>query len=219
MKYLVIGCGRVGAELAYRLYSKGHKITVIDNSATNFQNLNPEFRGKTLEGDAMNEEVLHRAEIESIDGVAAVTNSDTYNAVVAHIARSIFHLKNIVVRNYIPQWLPLLELFGFQTVSSSSWGAQRVEELLYDLEMRTIFSAGNGEIILYEFVVPAHFTGKKISDLFPSNIYRVSSITHATQAFLPPEDYILEEGDVVTLSTTNEGITELRKLFVISKEV
>lgn len=60
MKYLVIGCGRVGAELAYRLYSKGHKITVIDNSATNFQNLNPEFRGKTLEGDAMNEEVLHR---------------------------------------------------------------------------------------------------------------------------------------------------------------
>lgn len=30
MKTIVVGCGRVGAELAYRLYQKGHDLTVID---------------------------------------------------------------------------------------------------------------------------------------------------------------------------------------------
>ena len=218
MNYIVIGCGRVGAELAYRLYSKGHKITVIDNVAPNFHNLNSDFRGKTLEGDAMNEEVLHRAGIETVDGLAVVTNSDTYNAVVAHLVHSFYHLTNIVVRNYAPNWLQIHEAFGFQTVSSSSWGAQRVEELLYDLDMRTIFSAGNGEIELYEFVVPVHFSGKRISDLIPGDGYRLSSITHAGQAILPPNDYILEEGDVVILSATIEGITELQKHFQQKKE-
>ena len=62
--------------------------------------------------------------------MAAVTNSDSLNAVVAHIPRAFYHVPVVVVRNYDPNLRVVIEAFGLQTVSSTSWGAQRVEELL-----------------------------------------------------------------------------------------
>ena len=32
MNFIVVGCGRVGAELAYRLFKSGHQVVVVDSS-------------------------------------------------------------------------------------------------------------------------------------------------------------------------------------------
>ena len=86
MNFFVIGCGRVGSELAFRLYKNGHKVVVLDKSRDALNGLPPEFRGRTIEGDVLAEQMLERAGIAEADGVATVTNSDTLNAVVAHMA-------------------------------------------------------------------------------------------------------------------------------------
>jgi trk system potassium uptake protein len=39
MHLIVVGCGRVGSELAYRLFQRGHKVVVVDHSAKTFSNL------------------------------------------------------------------------------------------------------------------------------------------------------------------------------------
>ncbi|MBE0410986.1 MAG: TrkA family potassium uptake protein, partial [Anaerolineales bacterium] len=130
MNYLVVGCGRLGAELAYSMSQKGHEITVIDNHVDSFRNLDPDFRGRTVIGEATDEDVLHRAKIETADGVAVVTNSDSLNIVIAHIARTVYQIPAIIVRNYDPKLRPLYDTFGFQVVSSTGWGSQRIEELL-----------------------------------------------------------------------------------------
>ena len=106
MNIIVVGCGRVGAELAYRLFQQGHQVTVVDIVAAAFDNLDPSFRGRTVEGDVLAQDVLRRAGIESADGLAAVTSSDTLNAVVGHVARTVYHVPNVVVRNYEPRWSP-----------------------------------------------------------------------------------------------------------------
>src|SRR5512136_1785366 len=100
MNLLVVGCGRVGAELSYRLFKSGHQVVVVDSNREAFNRLPPEFRGRTLEGEGLAENVLERAGIRDADGVAAVTNSDTLNAIVAHTARAIFGVRTVVVRNY-----------------------------------------------------------------------------------------------------------------------
>jgi trk system potassium uptake protein TrkA len=102
MNMIVVGCGRLGAELAYRLYQKGHRVTVIDQVMNAFNNLPSDFLGRTIEGEVLNKGVLQRAGIEHADGLAVVTNSDSLNAVVAHIAHSEYNLTNVVVRNYDP---------------------------------------------------------------------------------------------------------------------
>jgi len=210
MHMIVVGCGRVGAELAYRLFQKGHRVTVIDSVAQSFNNLHPDFRGRTIEGEALNEDVLIRAGIATADGLAVVTRSDTINAVVAHVARVAFDIPTVVVRNYDPRWRYLFEAFNLQVVSSSSWGAQRIEELLHHAEMRTVFSAGNGEVEIYEFPVPKTLAGTLLGDLVPPEQCIPVSLTRAGSAMLPRPNLTLQEGDVLLVGATFYGIEELR---------
>jgi trk system potassium uptake protein TrkA len=218
MDYIVIGSGRVGAELAYRLYQKGHTVTVVDHTDEAFSNLNPNFRGRTIEGEVLNEDVLRRAGIESASGLAVVTSSDSINAVVGYIARSIFHVPNIVVRNYEPNRRSLIEAFGLQVVASSSWGAQRIEELLEYGEVRTVFSAGNGEVEIYEFSIPAGLVGRTIGELLGTEGCSFVALTRAGQAFIPSRDTALELGDILLVSATDQGILNLRQRFLVEQE-
>jgi trk system potassium uptake protein TrkA len=211
MNIIVVGCGRVGAQLAYRLYQKGHQVTVIDHMDTAFDNLPPDFRGRMVEEEALNQDVLRRAGIEQANGLAAVTNSDSVNAVVAHVARAAYHVPNVVVRNYDPSWRPLHEAFGLQVVSSASWGAQRLEELLYHVEIRTVFSAGNGEVEIYEFSVPEAWHGRSLQDVLLDDQCLAVAVARAGKAMLPSDEMLLEAGDVVLLSATTEGIEALRQ--------
>lgn len=211
MNIIVVGCGRLGAKLAYRLYQKGHEVAVVDRVTEAFDNLPPDFRGHTLEAEVLNEDILHRAGIEKADGLASVTNSDTINAVVAHVARTVYHVPHVVARNYDPRFLSLHEAFGLQVVSSSTWGAQRIEELLSHPFVRTIFSAGNGEVEVYEFMVPDAWHGKNLQNLLPEGGCVAVALTRIGQAMLPSPGMNLEAGDVIQLSATLEGIQTLRK--------
>ncbi len=211
MKMIVIGCGRVGAELASRLYQNGHTVVVVDSVESAFQNLPVEFRGRTVQGEALNKDVLLRAGIEEADGLAVVTNNDTLNAVVGHLARKHYSVPVVVVRNYDSRWRQVHEGFGIQTVSSSSWGAQRIEELLYQQETRTVFSAGNGEVELYEFAVPDEWEGKSLAKLMPDAECVLAALTRAGKAMLPECDVILKAGDIVLISATLAGSELIRQ--------
>ncbi len=218
MKYVVVGAGRVGAELAQRLSKQGHDVTVLDVQDINMDNLSTGYRGRALTADPLNRDVLKQAGIEGADGLAAVSNSDSVNAVVAHLARTVYHVPNVIVRNYDPRWRPLMEAFGLQIISPSTWGAQRIEELLYQSDLRAVFSAGNGEVEIYEFIVPAAWNGRRVSELFSDGICRVMALTRAGKAFSPACEFLMETGDIAHVSATFEGANELRRRLKMAQE-
>jgi trk system potassium uptake protein TrkA len=123
-----------------------------------------------------------------------------------------------VVRNYSPHQRSLLEAFGLQVISPSSWGAQRIEELVSGLAVHTVFSAGNGEVEVYEFAVPAEWAGRNLSDMLPEGQAIAVSLTRAGRAILPDSDTILKAGDVVHVSATIEGITAFREQMKVMRE-
>lgn len=209
MKYIVVGCGRAGAELARRLFEQGHEVSVIDQRGEAFENLGSTFRGRTIEGDVLDQRVLRRAGIEGTDGLAAVTNSDSVNAVVAYAAKTIFKVPQVVARNYDPGRMALFEAFGLQVVSSTGWGAQRIEELLIHGELLSVFSAGNGEVEVYEVGIPAGWWGRRLKELAGEEALIIAH-TRAGRARLPDGDEPLEEGDVVHISATLRGIQAVR---------
>ena len=211
MKIIVVGCGRIGTALAHSLFKRGHKVSVIDDNPSAFNTLPSDFEGKTLEGTGMDQDVLMRAGIETCDALAAVTNNDALNAVVCHIAKTEFSVPNIVARNYHPHLLPIFESFNIQVVSSTSWGAQRIEELLEDAEGIAVFSAGNGEVEIYEIKVPDGWNGKRVDELVTCSECKWMAITRAGSAFLPEGDSVLESGDVLTVAATFTGITKTRE--------
>src|SRR5512141_3139141 len=203
MNFIVVGCGRVGAELCYHLFKRGHQIVVVDINKEAFNRLHPDFRGRTLEGEGLAEGVLERAGIRDADGLAAVTNSDTLNAVVAHAAHIIYNVPNVVARNYDPNLRSVIEAFGLQSVGSTSWGAQRVEELLMNPSQRMVYSAGNGEVEVYEMQIPEGWNGRTLDDLLkPLDQCFPVALSRAGRSSLPEPTTKLQTGDLLDVSST-----------------
>jgi trk system potassium uptake protein len=210
MNIIVVGCGRVGAELSQHLFKRGHQVVAVDSNREAFNRLHPDFRGRTLEGEGLAESVLERAGIREADGLAAVTNSDTLNAVVAHISREFYNVPNVVARNYDPNLRAVLEAFGLNIVGSTSWGAQRVEELLMNPSQKMVYSTGNGEVEVYEVSIPEEWNGRTLGELLDplEQCYPVA-LSRAGRASLPETEMKLQTGDLLNVSSTFEGIDAL----------
>jgi trk system potassium uptake protein TrkA len=184
---------------------------VVDQNDASFDTLHPDYGGRTLVGDVLSEDVLLRAGIEQADCLAAVTNSDAVNAVVGHVARAIYGITDVVVRSYSTTWMPMHVAFGFQVVSSTTWGAQRVEQLLTHAFGRSVLSAGHGEVEVYEFHVPESWAGIPLTELIAGEDCLPVALTRAGRAMLPEPGTMLEAGDVLHLSATLAGVESLRR--------
>jgi trk system potassium uptake protein TrkA len=209
MTYVVIGCGRVGAELADRLSARGIEVAIVDREPVAFLNLSPTFRGRTLEGDALDRNLLERAGIEGAEAVAAVTDSDTLNAVLGHVAQVAYRVPHVVVGSFDPRHRPLFEALGLQTVSAGTWGAQRIEELMMHGGPQVVYEAGNGEVGVYEVKIPAGWEGRPLQELLGDSQVLPVSLTRAGRAELPGAGARLQAGDVVHVSATLDGIQAL----------
>lgn len=209
MNVIIVGCGRVGVELALSIY-KEHKVSVIDNRPLAFDRLGSEFRGRTLQGEALDRAVLQRAGIETAHAVAAVTTSDNVNVIVGRMAHDLYSIQHVVARVYNPRRIPIYEKFGLQTVSSSTWGAHRIEQLILHPGVQSVFSVGNGEIQIYEISIPVEWSGKCITDLIPAKEMITMSLVRGGKAFIPEETAVLQGQDILHVGATTNGITELR---------
>ncbi len=210
MNIIIVGCGRVGVELALSLH-KNHSVTMLDRNTTSFDRLGLHFSGRTVQGHAMDRRALERAGIEKADALAAVTSSDNVNTIVARIARDIYHVHRVVTRIYNPRRASIYEKLNLQTVSSSTWGAHRIEQLLVHPEMQSISSAGNGEVQIYEFTVPMEWSGHKISDLVPMEHAIPVALARNGKGLLPRYESVLSSHDVLQVSSTPEGAKILRE--------
>ena len=124
MKMVILGCGRVGSTLATMLDHAGHEVSVIDYSSEAFQRLSPDFRGETIPGNGVDEEVLIRAGIKEADAFAAVTNGDNRNIMASQIAKEIFNVKKVMCRIYDPIREETFRDLGMETICPTKVGAQ-----------------------------------------------------------------------------------------------
>ena len=86
MRFVIVGCGRVGAALAEAFDNAGHEVTIIDLSTRAFDRLSGEFKGQALRGDGTDEDVLRRAGAEGADALLALTEGDNRNVMAAQVA-------------------------------------------------------------------------------------------------------------------------------------
>lgn len=210
MNIVIVGCGRVGVELALALY-QNHAVSVVDRDLHSFDRLGLHFSGRTIQGHGMDRSVLERAGIETAHALAAATSSDNVNAIVARIAQAIYSVNHVVARIYNPRRAPIYEKLNLQTVSSSSWGAHRIEQLLVHPGMQSVSSAGNGEVQIYEVTVPAEWNGHKISELVPMEHSIPVALARNGKGILPRAEILLESQDILQVSSTPAGVKILRE--------
>jgi trk system potassium uptake protein len=98
VKTVIVGCGRVGAELADAFDQAGHDVIVIDPSTRAFDRLPSTFRGTAVRGDGTDEDTLRRAGAEDADVFLALTEGDNRNVMAAQLAVEALHAGRVVAK-------------------------------------------------------------------------------------------------------------------------
>jgi len=130
MKVVIMGSGRVGAQLAGLLDAEGHQVTILDTDAYSFRRLPPDFGGTALVGNGLDQEALKRAGIEEADAFVVVTQGDNRNVMAAQIAKHIFNVPRVICRIYDPLRQELYQTLGLEAISPTTVFAQLLKEKL-----------------------------------------------------------------------------------------
>ena len=117
MKVLIMGCGRVGAQLAGMMDTEGHDVIVLDTNGHSFRRLVANFGGTALLGDGTDSETLKKAGIEKTDAFVAVTEGDNRNLMAAQIAKYIYNVPKVICRIYDPLRKDVYEAVGLEAIS------------------------------------------------------------------------------------------------------
>ena len=133
MKYIIVGCGRVGSTLAKLLVAENHEVTVVDENPAAFKRLGTRFTGQVELGTGIDAEVIRRAGGETADGFASTTNGDNRNVMAALIAQRLFNIKKVVARIYDPPRGEMYRELGIETVCPTTVGAKLIRNMLLDM--------------------------------------------------------------------------------------
>ena len=116
MKALVIGCGRVGSNVAKRLAHEGWDVSVVDEKEEALGRLGSAWPGAFVVGHGMDIEVLRDAGIEEADAVVVATDGDNTNIVIGQVAQQRFGIGCVVVRVLDPARADFYSARGMRTV-------------------------------------------------------------------------------------------------------
>ncbi|MEO6834376.1 MAG: NAD-binding protein [Candidatus Tumulicola sp.] len=214
MRYLIVGCGRVGSALAKYLDADAHEVIVVDENASAFKRLGQKFKGHVVVGTGIDYDVLKRAGAATADGFIAVTNGDNRNIMAALIAQRMFKIKRIVARIYDPPRGQMYRELGVQTVCPTTVGAKLIRDVLMEAPWDSLQSFNFGKLTSISAVVTESDAGKAIKDIEDSGRIRIAAVRRASGGVMvASSDMVLEEGDEVNAVVAPEAISEFAQRF------
>jgi trk system potassium uptake protein TrkA len=213
MRYLIVGCGRVGSALAKLLDADGHEVIVVDENAAAFKRLGQRFKGHEVVGTGIDYDVLKRAGAASADGFIAVTNGDNRNIMAALIAQRMFKIKRIVARIYDPPRGQMYRELGVETVCPTTVGAKLIRDVLMEAPWDSQ-TFDFGKLTSLSVVVSASEAGKQIGEIEDPGRIRIGAVRRKTRdVVVASSELILEEGDELSAVVAPEAISEFAQRF------
>ncbi|MFA6801610.1 MAG: NAD(P)-binding protein [Acholeplasmataceae bacterium] len=97
-KFVVIGSGRLGSNIATIMSEKGEDVIIIDADDDSFRKLHESFSGYQVVGDATDLSILENAFIKQAKTVVIATDIDNVNIFLAHVCYYLYDVPKIFVR-------------------------------------------------------------------------------------------------------------------------
>ena len=209
MHVVVVGCGRVGSGLARMLREDGHTVAIIDRAEKAFRRLPPDFDGQTVVGVGFDRDRLVEAGIERADALAAVTNGDNSNILVARIARETYGIERVVARIYDPRRAAIYERVGIATIATVQWATERVMRRIVPDAGEVEWIDPSAKVVLVERLVPRGIVGKKVELVDEEAPARVVAVSRLGQSSVADPKLVLQEGDVLYLAVGGDDTAKL----------
>jgi trk system potassium uptake protein TrkA len=208
MRTLIVGANRLGRALAHELLADGHDVRVLDADDQVLARLPAALASRSLHGPALDRDTLAGA-LAGCDGLAAVTDDDALNAVVALAARRELAVPTAVAVIGNPARADALAGLGVHVRCPTSRTARDVHACLAR-------SAAEEELVLgrnagvYRVELPARLRGRPLADLGRPGELVPLAVERGGGVQLATPDLVVEEGDVLHAAATRRNlITDL----------
>jgi trk system potassium uptake protein TrkA len=216
MKYVIVGCGRVGSTLAKLLTAESHDVTVVDENPAAFKRLGSHFTGRVEVGTGIDYDVLKRAGADEADGFVAVTDGDNRNVMAALIAQRMFGIRKIVARIYDPPRGQLYRELGIETVCPTTMGAKTIRDRLVHMPLESTPSFDFGKVSSLTLSVPQGLAGTTIGELEQQNLVKIAALRRGPYVMVPAADGKLEFGDELNAIVAPEALSDFVARFAVA---
>lgn len=209
MNIIVVGCGRVGAQLATMLSEQGNNVTVIDKNEDAFSQLGGTFNGVTIKGLGFDEDTLLTAGIQECDYFCAVTDLDNTNVMATQVATYIFGVENVVTRLYNPGRTATYERLELDYVCGTNLVAEAIFDKVVSSNETHIKSFGDVEIFVFK--VADRFIGTLIRSIEIEGKVLPSIVRRGSHTFIPTRESTFERGDILRVAVSAGSVRKLKK--------
>lgn len=212
---IVVGCGRVGSQLANMLSDNGDNVCCIDISPDAFANLGRSFNGTTVQGVGFDEDTLLKAGVDECDTLAAVTQHDNTNLMCCEVANRIFGVEHVIARLYNPNRSNAYSQLGIDYVCGTSLVAGEILSKIVSGHGSHITTFGDCEVIEFTLDLNGYDDplNVKVSDLEREHEFRIIAFERAdgSSSSIPTSDSMLYNGDLILACVKMDYIQQLSK--------
>lgn len=212
METIIVGCGRVGAELGILLSEEGHNVTVIDKRTDSFRRLGKTFNGLTITGNGFDLDTLSKAGASTADALVVVTNGDNTNIMASQVAKKIFKIPKVIARLYDARRAEIYQRLGLDILSGTTLVASMIRDKLIESRFSSYLIETKGMGVI-EINVSDKFAGKKVKQVNKSGEFIVATIIKKTGAVIPGPSTVLDKGDVLVGIVRTESVKKIKKQF------
>lgn len=219
MNAVIVGCGRVGAELAHALEERGFSVSIIDKDPTSFEHrLHPGFHGKRLEGIGFDRDILEEAGIKDAEIFVSATRGDNTNIVSARIAKEHYGVSHVAALIYDPRRAQIYERLGISTVASVAWATDQLLARILPKSEAVEWTVGSGDVVVIGLPAQKQMIGKPIEELREPLRVHVVALTRFGKTQIPDRKTVVQEGDFLHLSVLRSALSELLVQFTNVEE-
>ena len=207
---IVVGCGRVGSQLASMLSENKHNVCVIDKDPASFSSLGRFFNGSVVQGVGFDEDTLIRAGVETADCVCAVTQRDNANLMVAEVAKRLFHVLHVICRLYNPSHERAYEQLGLDYVCGTTLVAEDMFVKVSSGRGSRIGTFGDFEIMKFSIDLRSNnLETVPVSQLEKAHDIKIVAFSRADGRLssVPSSKSVLHHGDSVLVCVRHSEIS------------
>jgi len=212
MYVIIVGCGRVGSELAKLLSNEGHNVVVIDKAQSSFDRLGGTFNGLTMTGNGFDLELLKQVGIEKADAFCAVTNGDNTNLISAQVAKKIFNVPKVIARIYDPQRAYIYAALGLDILSGTILFAAMLRDKIIESRFSS-YLIESKDLGIIEIDVKGELVGKLIQDVNVAGEFLVVAIRKLSGVIIPEPQTVLKAKDVLMGVVKVESLNKIKEKF------
>ena len=217
MYVIIVGCGRVGEELAKLLSGEGHDVVIIDKTQEALKRLGDTFNGLTMVGNGFDLALLKQVGIEKANAFCAVTDGDNTNLISAQVAKKIFSVPKVFARVYDPQRAHIYTALGLDIIS----GTMLFSAMLRDKIIESRFSSyliESKDLGVIEIEAKNDLVGKTIQDINIPGDFIVVALRRMQGVVIPEPKTVLKNKDVLMGVVKVSSLQGVREKFHLGEK-